>query len=135
MIVVGLGAGVAHAAGSLNVHDEGHLHFVTDSATQIIDEGSFSGSFPGKGKVNFTYNGSPNVSAQFTIHGPGGSISGHAQAKLSNPNSPSPSFRGALTITGGNGRYAHARGSGELTGVFQRRGFGLIVQAVGKLRY
>ena len=135
VVLLGLGAPTAHAAGTLNVHDEGHLHFISDSATTLIDEGRFSGTYPGKARVDFAYNGSPSVTAHFTIHGPGGSITGQAQAKLSNPTSPSPSFRGSLRITGGSGRYAHARGSGVLSGVFQRRGYGLIVQAVGKLQY
>ncbi len=126
---------VARGARALEVNDEGKLHYVTDSATAIVDEGRASGTIPGTARVNFTYNGSPDVSAQFTIRGAGGSISGRARAKLSNPNSLTPSFRGALSITGGSGRYAHADGSGELFGVFHRHGYGLIVQAIGKLRY
>lgn len=119
----------------LSIHDEGSLRFVSDNATQVIDEGRVGGTFPGSAHVNFTYNGSPRVSATFTIRGSGGSIDGKAQAQLSNPNSPAPSFRGALTIVGGSGRYTHARGSGVLSGIFHRRGYSLIFQASGKLRY
>lgn len=122
-------------AAHTTVRDEGNLHFLSDEATLIVDEGSLSGTLPGSGRVYFTYNGSPNVSARFTIHAPGGNVYGAAKCRLSNPNSLTPSFRGALAIVGGSGRYAHARGSGELFGVFHRRGYGLVVQAIGKLSY
>jgi hypothetical protein len=40
-----------------------------------------------------------------------------------------------MYTTGGSGRYAHVHGGGEMFGVFNRRSYGLIVQAVGKLSY
>jgi hypothetical protein len=122
-------------AHTTNVREEGNMHFLSDEATQIVDEGSLSGTLPGSGRVYFAYNGSPNVSARFTIHTAGGTIYGSAKCRLNNPNSLVPSFRGALAIVGGSGRYARARGSGELFGVFHRRGYGLVVQAIGKLSY
>ncbi len=125
----------ALAAHTTSVRDEGSLHFLSDEATLIVDEGSLSGTLPGTGRVYFTYNGSPNVSAHFTIRTRGGNVYGAAKCRLNNPNSPTPSFRGALVILGGSGRYAHARGSGELFGVFHRHGYGLIVQAIGRLSY
>jgi hypothetical protein len=126
---------LAAAAHTTSVRDEGSLHFLSDEATLIVDEGPLSGTLPGAGRVYFTYNGSPNVSARFTIHARGGNVYGTAKCRLSNPNSPTPSFRGALAIVGGSGRYAHAHGSGELFGVFHRHGYGLVVQAIGKLSY
>jgi hypothetical protein len=123
------------AAHTTNVREEGSLRFASDEATQIVDEGALSGTLPGSGRVYFTYNGSPSVTARFTIHTSGGTIDGSAKCRLNNPNSPTPSFRGALVIVGGSGRYARARGSGELFGVFHRRGYGLVVQAIGKLSY
>lgn len=129
------GAMPARAARIRAVREEGDLRFVDDNATQIVDEGAMSGTLPGRARVDFTYNGSPNVSARFTIHAVGGSIEGRASCRLHNPTSPTPSFRGALQIVGGSGRYAHARGSGELFGVFHRRGYALVVQAIGSLRY
>jgi hypothetical protein len=125
----------AHAARTLNVHDEGHLRFIKSSGPQVIDEGRVTGSFPGWVKVRFTYNGEPTVSAQFTIYGSGGSISARGSGRLSSPASVSPSFRGRMYTSGGSGRYAHVHGSGEMFGVFNRRSYGLIVQAIGKLSY
>jgi hypothetical protein len=130
--------GTAAAARVLNVHDEGHLRFIVSDGSELLDEGPAQGTFPGKLRVHFVYNGEPTVSARFTISGHGASISGKAKGTLSNPTSPDPSFRGVLTITGGTGRYAHIHGGGELFGVFTRRGpnkYGLVVQAVGKFPY
>jgi hypothetical protein len=125
----------ARAARTLNIRDEGHLHFVKSSGPQLIDEGHASGTFPGLVKVRFTYTGEPTVSAQFTIYGNGGSITARGSGQLSSPVSPNPSFRGHIRATGGSGRYAHVHGTGELYGVFYRRSYELVVQAVGKLSY
>lgn len=125
----------AHAAGVLDVHDEGHLRFIHASGSVIIDEGTVTGTFPGSARVRFLYNGEPDVSAQFTLSGHSGSVSARGTGTLSDPTNPSPSFKGHMTITGGTGRYAHIHGSGELFGVYYRRSYGLTVQAIGKLPY
>jgi phage gpG-like protein len=124
-------APAAHAASVLNVHDEGHLRFIHASGSVILDEGSVSGSFPGTVRVRFLYDGEPQVSAQFTISGHGGSISAHATGRLSSPTSSSPSFSGRMTITGGSGRYAHIHGSG---GLFRRSASYPIDLGLGELR-
>jgi hypothetical protein len=125
----------ARATRTAAVRDEGRLRYISDDATHILDEGPVHGTIPGRARVNFLYNGSPEVTASFRIYAAGGTLTGRARCHLHNPNSPAPSFRGALHITGGSGRYAHARGSGELFGLFYRRGYGLVVQAIGRLRY
>jgi hypothetical protein len=132
------GTSSAIAARVLNVRDEGHLRFITSDGSEIIDEGPATGTVPGKVRLHFIYNGNPAVSATFTIYGQSGSISGKAKGNLSNPTSSEPSFRGAFQVTGGSRRYAHIHGSGELFGVFDRRGrnkYGIVVQAIGKLPY
>jgi hypothetical protein len=119
----------------LNVRDEGRLHFVKASGSDIIDEGRVTGTFPGWVKVRFTYNGEPTVSAALTIYASAGTISARGSGRLSSPVAANPSFRGHMHATAGSGRYAHVEGSGELFGVFHRRNGGLIVQAIGKLSY
>jgi hypothetical protein len=138
IVVAATGASNAVAARVLNVHDEGHLRFITSDGSEIIDEGEATGTFTGKLRVHFVYNGEPAVSARFTISNHDASISGKATGTLSNLASPEPSFRGHLTITGGTGRYTHIHGGGELFGVFIRRGknkYALTVQAIGKFPY
>jgi hypothetical protein len=126
--------GMASAA-RLKIRDEGHLRFVRSSGSQLLDEGQGSGTLPGVIRVRFTYDGNPNVEARFTIFARDGTIVGRAHGRLSNPTSTTPSLRGSLSITGGSGRYAGASGSGELFGVFNRRSYGLTVQAITTLRY
>jgi hypothetical protein len=125
----------AAAAGVVNVRDEGHLRFIVGYGPELIDGGPAKGTVPGTVRVHFIYNGNPAVTARFTISGKHGSISGQAHAELNNPSSPAPSFRGVFTVTGGSGRYARIHGKGELFGVFTRRGYGLVVQTIGRLHY
>jgi predicted dehydrogenase len=129
------GGSAAHAAHLLNVLDEAHLHFTKGEGSTITDEGHATGTFPGTVKAHFTYNGEPTVQAQFTIYGPGGSISAHGTGRLSSLTSPDPSFHGIVTVAAGTGRYGHIHGRGELYGVLNRRTFGVTVQAIGKLSY
>lgn len=136
LALAGVGTSSSAAASRvLNVRDEGHLHLISSSGSELIDEGPAMGNVPGKVRVHFIYNGNPTVAARFEIRGHSGSISGRAKARLSNTTSPEPSFRGAFTITGGSGRYARIHGTGELFGVFIRHGYALVVQTIGKLPY
>jgi hypothetical protein len=136
LAVLWLAAGAqASTAHKVTVRDEAHLHFVTGAGPQLIDEGHATGTVPGRVKARFTYNGEPTVTASLTIYGNAGTISARGSGRLSSPVSASPSFRGHMYVTRGSGRYAHAHGSGEIFGVFYRRSYGLVVQAVGRLTY
>jgi hypothetical protein len=140
---VGLVAlGTSHAAGAsagarmahvVSVQDEGHLHSVRESGSDLTEEGPVAGTIPGRVKVNF--NIGPTVSASFTIYASGGgSISGRGKGAL-HSTSKYATFGGTLTVTGGTGRYAHAHGSGGLYGAINRKTYALTVQTVGKLYY
>jgi hypothetical protein len=109
------------------------LHLVKRSGSVLLEEGSASGTLRGTVRARFLYNGSPIVTTQFTIRTPKGSIRGHGLSRLSDPRSSSPSFVGPMAITGGSGRYAHARGRGRLYGVFYSHSGKLILQPVGQL--
>jgi hypothetical protein len=123
----------ASAAHVLNVKDEGHLHSVRSSGSELVEEGSISGTIPGKVRVSF--NIGATVSAKFTIYANGGgSISGRGGGTLHSTGVYS-SFGGSLTVTGGSGRYAHAHGSGTLSGAINRKTYALTVRTVGKLSY
>jgi hypothetical protein len=119
----------------LRVRDEGHLHLVSSSGSQLLEEGPVSGTVAATVRVSFVYDGGPTGKARVTIYAAGGSISGYASARIGNPASAAPSFRGSLSISGGSGRYRHASGRGELFGVFYRYSYGMVVQAIGTLRY
>jgi hypothetical protein len=124
---------VASAAHVLSVNDEGHLHSVRNSGSELVEEGPISGTIPGKVKVSF--NIGATISAKFTIYASGGgSISGRGGGALHSTGAYS-SFGGSLTVTSGSGRYAHAHGSGNLSGAINRKTYALTVKTVGKLSY
>lgn len=124
---------VANVAHMLDVRDEGHLHSVSSSGSELLEEGPVAGTIPGKLKVSF--NLGATISAKFTIYAKGGgSISGHGGGALRSTGVYA-SFGGSLAVTGGSGRYAHAHGSGNLSGAVNRKTYALTVKAVGKLSY
>jgi hypothetical protein len=118
---------VAAAARTMSINDNGELLRVHASGEIITEEGKVSGTLPGTAKVRLDI-GAELVTASFRITVRGvGSIVGHASAKLSSPGRKA-SFRGTLSVTGGTGRYAHARGTGKLYGVVERVSDNLTVQ-------
>jgi hypothetical protein len=127
------GPPAARASRALNVRDEGRLRLVRESGSLLLEEGPATGTLPGTVKVRFDIGAT--ISAQFTIYARGGgSISGHGSGALRSTSAYS-TFGGKLTVTGGTGRYAHARGSGGLYGAIDRKTYALTVQAIGKLSY
>jgi hypothetical protein len=129
----GAGRPVAMVAShTLNATDTAHLRYISGSGSELVEEGSASGSLPGKMKVHCEVG--PTLSATFTIIVHGGTISGRGTAKAHGAGRYE-SFAGSLTISRGTGRYAHARGHAGLYGVFDRRTYDLTVQTTGRLLY
>jgi hypothetical protein len=127
LVLATAGAQIANAGRSLSVDDNGQLVRVHASGEIITEAGKVSGTLPGAAKVSLDI-GSESVTASFTIAVRGvGSIVGHASARLSSPGRYA-SFRGTLRVTGGTGRYAHARGEGKLYGAIERKSDNLTVQ-------
>ena len=117
----------ARTARTVSVNDTGHLKRLHASGEIFIEEGQVSGTLPGTAKVRLDV-GSETVTASFTIkpYG-GGSINGTGRAKISS-SARYTSFGGTLSVSGGTGRYAHARGAGKLYGVLERVSDDLTVQ-------
>lgn len=125
----------ARAAHVVSVKDEGHLHMVSNSGSNLVEEGPVTGTIPGKVRVNF--NIGPTVYASFTIYVKGGgSISGSGHGTLHSTSAYS-TFGGSLSVSHGTGRYAHAHGTGGLYGAINRRSstYPMTVQTTGKLYY
>jgi hypothetical protein len=125
----------ARTAHLLSVRDEGRLHMVSSSGSNLVEEGPVTGTIPGKVRVNF--NIGPTVYAAFTIYVQGGgSISGKGSGSLHSTSAYS-TFGGSLSVTRGTGRYAHAHGSGGLYGAINRRSstYPMTVQTTGTLHY
>jgi hypothetical protein len=125
----------AQLARTLSVKDEARMRLIRSSGSTLFDEGPATGTIPGKVKVRFIYNGNPTVSARITIYGRSGTLEAACNARLSNPTSPAPSFKGTLTLAHASGRYAGAHGSGHVYGVFNRRSYAITVQTEGTMRY
>jgi hypothetical protein len=123
----------AHAVRVLNATDTAHLHYIRSSGSLLFEEGSASGTLPGKMLAHI--NIGPTVSASFTIYvRGGGTIDGHGTGR---PHGSGiyESFAGSLIATGGTGRYSHAHGHAGLYGVFDRRSYAVTVQTTGRLAY
>jgi len=111
-----------------------HLHYVTAKGSYLLEEGSASGPLGGtvKARVRIT----ADISGSFAFYPRGGSISGYGSGTL-HESGTYVSFGGTLKVLGGTGRYAHARGSGRLYGVYNRRTprLELTIQTTGSLSY
>jgi hypothetical protein len=116
---------------TLNATDTAHLHFIRSSGSLLFEEGSASGTLPGKMQAHCDVG--PTVTASFTIFvRGGGTIRGHGTAKA-HGSGRYESFAGSLIVTGGTGRYTHAHGHAGLYGVFDRRTYAMTVQTAGRL--
>lgn len=121
----------ARSARSMSGTDTAHLHLV-HSGERLLEEGAAGGVLPGRMRAEL--NIGPTYTGSFTIYTRNGQISGSGSAT---PHGAGryQSFAGELTVTGGTGRYAHARGRERLYGVFDRRSYAVLVKTSGPLSY
>ncbi|HEY4810366.1 MAG TPA: hypothetical protein VIH71_04840 [Solirubrobacteraceae bacterium] len=122
----------AHAAHVLKASDTAHLHYVSASGALLFDEGRATGTLPGRMRVHL--NLGTTFTGSFTIYASGGSIEGRGSA-APHGSGTYESFSGTLTVTGGTGRYVHARGRGRLYGTFDRENYALVIETTGSLTY
>jgi hypothetical protein len=125
---------LARAARTISATDEADLHYVRrrSSESHLFEEGTARGTLPGS--VHAECHLGAAISANVTIYTEGGTIHGHGSA-TPHASGIYESFAGTLVITGGTGRYAHARGRAGLYGLFNRRTYSLTVQTTGSLSY
>lgn len=127
------GQGVARVAHSLSATDTARLHLVKSSGAAVVEEGRAAGTLPGT--LRAYLNVGATVTASFTIYVKGGgSLKGQGSGRLKGRASE-PSYGGTMTITGGTGRYSHARGRGGFYGTLNRSSYALVVQTTGTLSY
>jgi hypothetical protein len=81
------------------------------SLTHYIQKGAARGTFPGTITLDAQL-GNKGVVAKFTAQLPGGSVSGTALATLQIVGRKLDPISGTAQITGGTGRFAHARATG-----------------------
>lgn len=127
-----LGIARGHMASALEATDEARLRYISASGSTLYETGRASGTLPGSMKVHMRI--AATFSGNFTINAPGGAIVGRGSA-IPHGVGVYESFAGRLTVSGGNGRYRHARGKAELYGTFNRNTYALVIQTRGTLRY
>jgi hypothetical protein len=122
----------ARAARTLQATDTAHLHYIHSSGSLLLEEGSATGTLPGRMRASVRVG--PNTTGTFTIFSRYGTIRGRGSAKLRGSGTYE-SFAGTLVAEGGTGRYAHAHGRAGLYGLFNRRTYALTVQTTGRLLF
>jgi hypothetical protein len=122
----------ARAARVLNATDTAHLHYVSASGSLLFDEGRATGALAGSMRVHLSLGAT--FTGSFTIYTSGGSIKGRGSA-TPHGSGTYESFAGTLTVTGGTGRYARARGHGKLYGTFNRNNYAIVLKTTGSLTY
>jgi hypothetical protein len=124
----------AHEARTLSATDTAKLHYLPPAhGSRLYEEGTATGTLPGRMQAHVEVG--PTTSGSFTIYvRGGGTIKGHGTATM-HGSGIYESFSGALVVTGGTGRYAHAHGRAGLYGTFDRKTYALLVQTTGRLAY
>jgi hypothetical protein len=122
---------MARAAQTISGADTAHLRLVRPGE-RLLEEGPASGALPGSMRAELDIG--PLYTGSFTIYTRNGRISGYGRAT---PHGAGryQSFAGWLTVTSGNGRYAHVHGHDQLYGVFDRRTYAVSVDTTGTLSY
>lgn len=126
-------AGGAHAARSQRLAITARLRYVDARGAYLIEEGAIS-SGALAGTINASIRVRAEIAGSFTLHAPGGSITGRGTAVL-HESGVYASFGGTLKIIGGTGRYAHASGDAGLYGVYDRETLGFTIQTTGTLSF
>jgi hypothetical protein len=135
ILAAGALAGVSRAARparTLSIADTAKMHYTGGSGSLLHESGAVSGGLPGRMQADCDVGAT--LSTSFTIYASGGTIEGHGTA-TPHGSGAYESFAGTIVVTGGAGRYAHARGHGHLYGVFNRRNYAMTVQTTGTLSY
>jgi hypothetical protein len=120
------------AARALRATDRAALHYVSASGSLLFEEGHASGTLAGRMKVHLLVGAV--LRGNFTIYLRRGSIQGRGEG-VPHGSGVYESFAGWLVVTGGTGRYRHARGRARLYGTFNRNTYALLVQTTGTLGF
>jgi len=120
----------ARQAGRTHLVEKAALRLTSGEESTLYERGQAYGTF--NAPLTASLNLSPgHVTAVFTIHPSGGSISGRASARFVVKGSTGY-YGGTLKITRGTGRYRHVSGSNiAISGTINRQSFALTVKADG----
>lgn len=137
-----VGAGAAGAAGpsakaarSLSLSDSASLHESNHKGVELKEAGTAKGNLPGSIYIQLRIVGH-SVTASIQLYPSGGSVAGRASASYHIVSSSTATFSGSMSITGGSGRYAKAKGSRlSFSGSVHRPGNSVSVRVSGAMTY
>src|ERR1700683_554389 len=113
-------AATAHAADTVSLNDNAHLHLTSHHSFTLNEQGAASGTISGTIYIHLTVASTNRVTAEVDLYPSGGSITGYAIASY-RPSGGVATFSGTMTVERGSGRYDHAHGSGlSFSGTIQR---------------
>lgn len=132
MLVIALLVWAATAWGAQPVKEHVDLKVVsrTDGGTRFVHTGTATGTFAGTVKSRITLAHSIALSGVVTIRARGRSITMKVNGRARSL-SLRTKFNGTATITGGTGKWAHAAGAGQFTGVVNRSTWHATIDATG----
>ena len=122
----------ATAARALRVLDETRMHRTSEVGATIIEEGTATGSLPGRIKARVTVGAS--VSTTAVLYARGGSINIRGVGVMRSSGAIA-NFSGVMTANGGSGQYTHAHGKATISGVVNRRNWAMTLRTNGTLSY
>ena len=126
----------AKAAGSLNLSDSASLKLHDHKGVELKEMGTAKGNLPGSIYIQLRLASAHSVTAKIQVYPRHGSVAASASATYRVVTSSSASFAGSLTITGGSGRYAKAKGSRlSFSGTVHRPSDSVSVHVSGKMSY
>lgn len=102
----------------------------TGGGTKFVHTGAATGTFAGSVRSRITLAHSVVLSGVVTIRARGGTVRMKVDGRARSL-SLRTKFNGTATITGGTGKYAHAKGSGQFTGVVNRSTWHATIDASG----
>jgi hypothetical protein len=125
------GAVRARPARTLSLSETGRLRLTSHHSFTLNERGSASGTIPGTIYIRLNVVSTNRVTAEVSIYPSDGSLTGHASASY-HPSGAAATFSGTMSISGGSGRYSHARGSNlSFTGAVQRSNDAVTVHLSG----
>jgi hypothetical protein len=124
---------VAHVASTVSLDVSARLHATSKHNLTLYEQGQAAGTVTGTIYVHLTVVSTSRVTAEVRLYPDGGSIVGLASADYRR-GSETASFSGAMSISGGTGRFQHARGSGlSFSGTIQRSNDAVTVHVSGRV--
>jgi hypothetical protein len=125
----------AKAAGTMSLNENIKLHLVSrHGLSRVYEQGTGTGTFHCTVTLNLTITSVAQVSAEFVVSAPGGSITGRGKATY-HVSGTTGFFHGTFSISHGTGRYAHTTGAGlTAKGTISRSTYAVSMQVGGTVR-